>query len=145
MTRHTNPDTTRLNSIRKMSVDKRSNSESLSLSGRRILIAGGNGFLGQDFSHFALNLGGEVCWLVRRKVQPLTGVMAFIWSDATDAAWKKESFSDLVIATGTHRHPIGEQEPERVFNANVAVPFPLAGWAAEAGLRHVVYVSSGSV
>lgn len=49
---------------------------------RKILIAGGSGFLGRQITEHLLTLGDEVAWLVRRRPPSPMPVRLFLWNPA---------------------------------------------------------------
>lgn len=114
------------------------------MSGRRVLIAGGGGFLGRGLTPYLQSRGYRIDWLTRCFTKSPRGVSCHIWSSSEAAPWRRKKFTDLIIATGAHRVSVSNQDAGDLYHTHVEVPLRLAMWAAGSGVQRVIHISSGS-
>ena len=114
---------------------------------KKILIAGGAGFIGSTLSPYLQQSGHDVtvvdaCWFGNY----LPATIPLIQKDIFEIT-KSEliGFDEVIFLGGLSNDPMAEFAPQANFIYNTALPAYLGFMAREAGVKRLVYASSCSV
>jgi nucleoside-diphosphate-sugar epimerase len=113
--------------------------------GRRILIAGGSGFIGRSVTNYLLKQAAEVVWIVKNKPKSSPKLKVYEWEQFIKNSKFKSKFTDLIIATNTSLNKDFPHSAKSIFETHVSAPIQLLNWSRENGVKHVIHFSSGSV
>lgn len=117
------------------------------MKNKKILIAGGAGYIGSVLSPYLHNKGYDItvidaCWFGNY----LPKEIKFIKQDLYDLSVNDlKGYDEIIFLAGLSNDPMAEFAPQENFNYNCALPAYLGFIAREAGLKRFIFASSCSV
>jgi nucleoside-diphosphate-sugar epimerase len=110
---------------------------------KRILIAGGAGFIGRSLTDHLSSRGCEIHWLVRNKRPSTHGIKTHLPKELPK--FRTEYFQSLIISTNTPLNKDFPRSAKEIFESHVSTPFNLLDWAVRHKIKSAVHFSSGSI
>jgi len=116
-------------------------------SNKKILLAGGAGYIGTKLSYYLSGKGYDItvvdaCWFGNC----LPEKVRLIKQDLYDLTVEDlKGYTDIVFLGGLSNDPMAEFAPQENFNYNCALPAYLGFIAREAGVKKYIFASSCSV
>ena len=113
----------------------------------RIMLAGGNGYIGSVLASFLVERGYEVqvcdlCWF-HTEPPPGTTLRKVVLFNLTEEDCR--GFDQIIFLAGLSNDPMAELSPSKNFIYNAALPAYMAYIAKRAGVKRFIYASSCSV
>lgn len=115
---------------------------------RRILLAGGGGYIGSVLAQELVRLGyavtiADLFWFGKHDFPSGSEIIETDISDFSEKTLSR--FEQVIFLAGLSNDPMAEYDPHINFIYNTTVPTNLAGKAKQAGVRRFIFASSCSV